>query len=276
MVPSAIATLATGVVIDDIRLLLASLQIFNQSPPTIYLFCDKLIHDALPSFNYTGSIITNLSLTAYTGLDRAKMERMPGKKYKSLFFDFTMEKIALLRWALEQTPDVMFCDADICFLGPLPVIPTGATLALSQHMIRSRDEDKFGRYNAGFMWFSSVGQIDTWEAACADSRFFEQAALEDILEGETVYPFPITQNYGWWRLWQSDENPVNIVRKWTVKSSNKDSGICISNMPLGSVHTHFKERRDDATRMFNEIVIGRLRDAEKTCPGARKLLAALK
>jgi hypothetical protein len=271
--PSAIATLATGTAFEDLRILLASLEIFNEKPPTVYLFCDSPIANKLASFKYSGEIVTKVALNEYLGLNRAKMEALPGKKYSSLFFDFMMEKLALLRWAFTEQPNVMFCDADICFLGPVPALPAGTTLALSQHMIRQRDEDRFGRYNGGFMWLSSVAQIDRWEAACADSRFFEQAALEKVPVGEKFYSFPVTQNYGWWRLWQGSETPQNLLARWSVNNVPRHAGILVGGLPLGSVHTHFHERRDDATRMFNEIVIDRLKKAGSD--KARKLLAVL-
>ena len=253
---------------------MASLEIFNEKPPTVYLFCDTPIANKLASFKYSGEIVTKVALNEYLGLNRAKMEALPGKKYSSLFFDFMMEKLALMRWVLREQSNAMFCDADICFLGPLPSIPLGAKLALSQHMIRQRDENRFGRYNGGFMWLSSATQIDRWEAACAGSRFFEQAALEEVADGgEGFYPFPVTQNYGWWRLWQGSESPQNLLAKWSLKAVPRHAGILVSGSPLGSVHTHFHERRDDATRMFNEIVIDRLKKAEGD--RARKLLAVL-
>jgi hypothetical protein len=272
--PSAIATLATGTAVEDLRILLASLEIFNVKPPTVYLYCDSIVANKVPSFKYSGEIVMNVALNEYTGLNRAKMETLPGKKYSSLFFEFMMEKLALLRWAFKEQPDLMFCDADICFLGPLPTIPEGATLALSQHMIRQRDEARFGRYNGGFMWLSSVAQVDRWEAACADSRFFEQAALEKLpVEGDGFYSFPVTQNYGWWRLWQSSETPAHTLSKWSIGHVPNYAGILVGGAALGSVHTHFYEKRDDATRLFNEIIIDRLKKAVND--KSRKLLAAL-
>jgi hypothetical protein len=272
--PSVVATLATGVVIEDLRILLASLQIFNANPPTVYLYCDHLISTALPK--YSGRIIVKEALNAYLGLNRATMEALPGKRGASLFFDFTMEKIELMRWVLAQESSAMFCDADICFLGPLPAIPSGTTVALSPHMIRPHDEARFGRYNAGFMWFSGTGPVDLWEKACGSSRFFEQAALEDVAAAEQLYEFPVTQNYGWWRLWQGVEHPETLLKKWSIHRTPSTSGITVNGVALGSVHTHFAEKKDKATQAFNTVIREWLGRLEKAHPPARKLLAALK
>ena len=270
--PSAIATLATGVVIDDLRVLFKSLAIFNRNPPTIYLFCDKAIATALPALKYPGKLVVKEALEAYAGLNRAAMERMPGEKYSTRFFDFTMEKVELLKWVLQEEPDALFCDADICFLAPLPEIPRGVEVALSPHMIRPEDEARFGKYNAGFMWFSSLGAVSTWEKGCKTSRFFEQAALEDVaISAGGLFTFPVTQNYGWWRLWQGVEPSRTLFSKWSIKRTPTSAGIAISGVPLGSVHTHFFERNDMATKQFNDLVtdmLGHLKRAHHE-PAAR-------
>ena len=275
LTPSVVATLATGVVIEDLRVLLGSLAIFNTNPPTVYLYCDRIIQAAIPSFKYPGRIVVKEALNEYVGLNRAKMESLPGRKFGTVFFDFTMEKVELMRWVLSQETNAIFCDADICFLGPLPLIPAGTTVALSPHMIRDRDEARFGRYNAGFMWFFGVEPVNRWAEACKTSRFFEQAALEELATADHFYEFPITQNFGWWRLWQGKKGPQEILASWTIKRNPMTAGIAIDGEHLGSVHTHFREKKDDATRMFNDIVIERLKIIQRAHEPARKLLALL-
>jgi hypothetical protein len=274
---TTIATLATGVVIEDLRVLLKSLEIFNANPPTVYLFCDAAITKALPKLAYSGKIMTREVLNDYSLLNRAAMEVIPGKKYSSLFFDFTMEKVELLKWVLQNESEVLFCDADICFLAPLPVIPVGSLVALSPHMIRLRDEAKYGKYNAGFMWFANMDAVLLWEKACATSRFFEQAALEEMAAAfsHSLYLFPVTQNYGWWRLWQSEETPQALLKKWSIKRAPMTAGISIEGVTLGSIHTHFWERRDPATLQFNQIVIGILQDIQGSHLPAKRLLSTV-
>ena len=277
LTPSALATLATSVVIDDLRVLLASLMIFNANPPTVYLLCDKKIAEMLPSLKYAGKVVVKEGLEEYAGLSRADMERLPGKRFSSRFFDFTMEKVELMKWVLQEEPDALFCDADICFLGPLPQIPRGMSVGLSPHMIRSEDEAKYGEYNAGFMWFSSLEAIFKWETACKTSRFFEQAALETVATemGETLYKFPATENYGWWRLWQGKESSQVLFKKWSFKRLPTTAGISIDGIPLGSVHTHFFEKKDAATKRFNQVVIEMLTSLKRAHIPANRLLHIL-
>lgn len=289
--PTVLATLATGGALADLRILLSSLALFNTRPPKVYLYCDATVVSALPGLNYPGEVITNTTaMEPYSGLNRQQMERMPGRRFPSLWFDFMAEKISLLRWAFAEegetaaTPGILFCDADICFLAPLPTIPVGTKVALSHHEIRAADEARYGRYNGGFAWFSSPSHVDTWLTAClAGQRFYEQSALEDVAraaarEGpQALYEFPRTQNFGWWRLFQGERPVAMLLTEWSMnrRINPSSSGIMVAGAPLGSIHTHFKETRDPTTMEFNRWVLSWLQKLERSHEPARRLLRSI-
>lgn len=273
-IPSHIATLATGSAIDDLRTMLKSLQFWNPSPPPVYLFCDSAVAAALPQIGYTGELIVKEALNHYTGLNRAQMESMRGHN-NNLFFDFVCEKLNLLDWVFAETqsPGVLFCDADICFLAPLFSIPTGTTLAVSPHLIRPHDEARYGIYNAGMIWVSSPEVVALWREACDTSTFYEQIAIESVVAAlENVYIIPLTENYGWWRLWQGRRPAAELQAEWKMKHSNPGSGIAIKGQALGSVHTHFAEKNDLATVKYNEWVINCLKRIGQVHQPARDFL----
>lgn len=303
--PTVIATLATGGALADLRNLLFSLALFNPQPPKVYLYCDEAIESILPSLKYPGRIVTNTAAMArYSGLNRQQMERLPGQRFPSLWFDFMAEKISLLKWAFAEegereadlgvmvtdaNPGILFCDADICFFAPLPSIPVGARVALSPHDIRAADEARYGRYNGGFVWLSHSRYADMWLAACdAGQRFYEQSALEDVAAAAAtaavenkyyrpVHIFPRTQNYGWWRMWQGEKPPAALQAEWAMnrRKQPEAAGILVAGEPLGSVHTHFAEQRDAATVEFNRWVLGWLKRLEGGHEPARRLLGHL-
>lgn len=278
MIPSVIATLATGRAIQDLRIFLKSLEIFNPSPPTVYVYCDTVV-TSINDFKYPGKLVFKPVLDDYTLYTRQKMEKMPGKHFKNLWFDFMAEKINLIRWAFEEgAADVMFCDADICFTAPLPTIPDTAVLALSPHAICAADAKKYGYYNGGYLWMREARLATQWWDSCAGARFYEQSALEDLataVKPEELYEFPITENYGWWRLWQGVRTPPELVREWATDKNAGGSGITVNGTRLGSVHTHFYEKGDMATRLFNEFVVKHLLSLVKTHEPARRLLDAV-
>ena len=277
--PSHIATLATRAAIDDLRIMLKSLEFWNNPLPAVYLFCDSAVTAALPSIAYKGTLVTNEVLNDYTELNRAAMERLPGRKYKNLFFDFVCEKLTLLDWVFSTgAKGVLFCDADICFLGPLFQIPDHetTTLAVSPHLIRHQDEAKYGVYNAGMLWVKDSSVVSMWREACNTSAFYEQIAIEDIVaKSENVYQIPITENYGWWRLWQGRRPADELKRAWGMNRNKPGSGITIDGVPLGSVHTHFREMKDGPTITYNEWVLDWLRRIAKVHPITRRFLTHL-
>lgn len=280
-----IATLATGAALEDLRVLLRTLEIFNRNPPTVYLYCDTLAASEAAKMGYKGALHTKDVLGGYSAYDRRTMESMPGKAFKTLWMDFMTEKINLLRWALKEAGSgVLFCDADICFMASLPAIPIEACVALSPHGILERDEQRFGKYNGGFAWFSAVKYADLWWDACATARYYEQSALEDVAkividtEGpDALYEFPKTHNYGWWRLWQGVKSPSELLKQWAMNRTkdSESSGLCVDGSPVGSVHTHFFETTDAATKQFNAMILAWLNVLSKDHTPARRLLAVV-
>ena len=258
-----IATLATNLAYNDLKIFIKTLSLWCKDDyPVVYLYAD----DALPAIDYPGRLVRKSALNKYSAFSRATMEKMASTKYSSLWLEFQMEKLNLFDWVFESEPTaqadgVFYFDADICFLGPLPQVTENAVVGLSPHMIRDADEAKYGKYNAGFIWMKGSDVVNAWRKACANSRFFEQAALECFDTEEwcnRVYMFPVQHNYGWWRLWQGKRPVKDLMNEWSMQRSAKHSGIIVQDAPLSSIHTHWSERFDRATHEFNMMVIKQL------------------
>jgi hypothetical protein len=267
----AVVTLATGIKAQqECMLLLFTLEQYTKPLPIVYIFTDSETAVGLKEkAHYKGELRICETMNTYTGLDRKKMERMPGVKYSNMFSDYTCEKIGAMRRAFQETGEgVWFLDADICLFGPLPHIPISAEVALSPHMIRKDDEARYGHYNAGFMWFGKESLFDVWETACKTSRFFEQAALEEVaaVAGEAAYEFPIQTNFGWWRMWQSEEGSTFIQGQFGFNRMSGGIGLTFDGKPLGSVHTHWAEKEDYYIANFNKFILDKLSKMGKHAP----------
>ena len=272
--PAIVATLATNHALHDLRVFLKTLMLWNSTPPTIYMLVDTDIENALSGISYKGHIKTMNVLDRYTNKTRLEMEQ------QSLWHEFMCEKLRVLDWAfMEATDGVFFFDADICFLGPLPTIPAGTEVMLSQHMIRPADEAKFGKYNAGYCWMSSKKAVDAWRQACPTSRYYEQAALE-CFDGEEwkgrVGQFSQQHNYGWWRLLQGATDAETLQKQWSIFRGAEHSGIVVNGVPLVSVHTHWHEKKDFTIIYFNNLVKSILNRIAKSQPKTYKLLGILR
>ena len=263
--------------LSDFRIFCKTLEVWHPDA-TLYIYTDS--ETAIDSVVFKGTKHVRVALDAYKGLTRSDMEARPGKLYDSLFKDYTYEKANVLDWMWTVNPTLdttgaWFLDADICHLAPLPPIPTSATLALSPHMIRPVDEGLFGKYNAGFMWFKTRDFLDKWRAFASVSRFFEQAALEDIavVAGSGLYEFPIQVNFGWWRMVQGTSPPPDIQGRFSFNRSDKSIGLRYQDKPLQSVHTHWFQT-SGAAGYFNQWLRQYL-DKFKTHPPIQRFLRSL-
>ena len=261
----AIATLANEHAVEDLHLLLFTLDLWNSPPPPVYIFTDTETKPKIDAIPYKGKKTIKIALDPYTGLNRSVMERTPGTKFATLFADFCAEKPVLMKWVLESESAVLFCDADICHLGPLPVIDERVHLVVSPHLIRKSDTDRFGLYNAGYLYLKNKETADRWLLLCKTSSFFEQGCLEDLVSWSnikyglgSVEQFPDTVNYGWWRLWQGECNPETLMKKWRILRKEGGCGLIIGDKPLQSIHTHWSEQRDMATAQFNFWILKQL------------------
>jgi hypothetical protein len=248
----SIATLANTNALNDLKVFLYTLQFFNKTLPDIYLYCDTYID--IINLEYKGNLYKKVSLDEYDGLSREQMEKTKGKIFKTQWEDFMCEKMNLLEWSHITSDRVLFCDSDICFMGPLLNIPDNCELGLSRHEIRTFDEIRFGLYNGGFVFSGNKDIPIRWREATHTSRYFEQAALEDLTKYFKTYFFPIQNNYGWWRLLQGKESVDKLKLKFNVKNNI----IYYDNKPLLSIHTHFKSN-DIATNFFNNFILNLLK-----------------
>ena len=148
-------------------------------------------------------------------------------------------------------------------------------------MIVDRDEKRFGKYNGGYAWFSGLEYTDVWWDACSIARYYEQSALEDVAKYavETggpgaLYEFPKTNNYGWWRMFQSDKDYATIQKGWGIRRLPANAGITVNGESLLSVHTHWVTQ-DYTTSAFNTFVRQLLEKIAPRHVPAKRLLAVL-
>ena len=268
----AVATLANEHAVEDLKLLLFTLELWNPVPPAVYIYTDSETAEKIEAIPYKGTkVLKKDALDLYTGLNRDQMEGSKGIKFTSLFADFCAEKTRLMGWALAEEQKVgrsgvFFCDADICHLGPLPSVPEGVLLGLSSHMIKERDSARFGVYNAGFLFMRLNEITEKWLELCATSYYFEQGCLEELRVwcclrwGAAAFmAFPKQVNYGWWRLWQGDLSPEALQAEWRIGRKEGFCGLVINGEPVLSVHTHWFQQTDIPTFRFNQWVLSQLR-----------------
>lgn len=259
--PAALATLVNETAMKDFELFVKSLELWSETLPPLYVYTTSVLAKIIPRL-YKGQVYVVSVLNAYENLYRQQMESMPSRMgLSNLFHDFTREKPALMEWALASLPEqdksrgVLFCDADIFWLGQLPLIQSGKSLGLSPHGIRPYDETRFGIYNAGFLWMNDPCIAQRWAKLCATSFFFEQGCLQELEREFPAFKFGFEYNYGWWRMFQSPTGTAARQQQWSIKRDAKQqhSGILVDSKPLSCIHTHWTTN-DSTTAAFNLFV----------------------
>ena len=261
---SVICTLATESCLKDLQVFLFTLELYNKTIPVVYILCDNFIEREIKQMG-KHYIKSYPLLEKYGLIERRRMEGEPGSNYKTKWEDFMMEKTTIMDMAFNDNKSIFFCDCDICFMGPMPTInDTNATLSLSKHYIRPIDQMRYGIFNAGFLWTNDPTIPEKWREAAKTSRYYDQAALEDLEKVSSTYNFPKQINYGWWRMFQGTEPFAKLQSEWTISRSDPDySGIKVNGQQLLSIHTHWHETRDIVTIMFNKFVLSKLKILEK-------------
>ena len=106
---------------------------------------------------------------------------------------------------MEYYNNTLFIDGDIVILNEMDLlIERSYDVGLSPHNIFEESENKFGKYNAGFMYVNNKDVTNYWRKIVENyDGFVDQQAL-DYFEGKfKVYKFDDSYNFGWWRLFQN-------------------------------------------------------------------------
>jgi hypothetical protein len=279
-----IVTIATGAeAAKDVQTLLFTLQQWQKTTTELFVFTDSQTKPSLVFANTGTHVRTHVHVTMdeFQGLTRKDMEARQGRRYATLFHDYTAQKITAMDEVFDAESGVWFLDADICLFAALPNIPSSTTVALSPHYIRAGDEVKFGRYNAGFLWIKDRATLDVWRKAMFGSRFFEQAALEAVATAAAacggLYEFPIQNNFGWWRLFQSADPPAVIESRLAFHRIGGDSvGLRYDGETLRSIHTHMHDTGATGhMAQFNKWIKARLEFLARSHKPARALMGHL-
>jgi len=224
----------------------------------LYIYTDS--KTPIPSIKTTCTIYSKVMLDAYSDIDHREAETKEGKTYKLMWADFMYEKANIIQWIFDteetaKETGVWYMDMDVTHFAPLPTIPKGATLGLSPYNIVDEYIKIFGKYNAGYIWFGNQAILDDWRKAGHTSRFFEQAALEDLVGTNIVYEFPIQVNYGWWHMSHSPLSAHEHIRKISLYRPDTSIGIRYDNKILQSVNTHWNHNVDSEVGYFNKVFL---------------------
>lgn len=115
-------------------------------------------------------------------------------------------KMDVIEWAIRETGNTFFLDADIVLLRPIdqdlthPVMLSPHHYLLSEEASRSH-RTRYGGFNAGYLFVAEEGLAAEWrEIYLNRSSFYEQEGMALLFESFDVGKFDETHNVGFWRF----------------------------------------------------------------------------
>jgi len=244
--PSCFSTIATRGVLNDLRALLASLS-WCMKGARIYIFSDTFTaeHFTDMPFGVELDIRWVICLDQFTELNRGQMEQM------GLWSDFQLMKPRSMLHAFGNGEiDVMFLDADIFLMRPITLDDYGGqAVSLSRHHILKQMERMYGEFNGGTIWTSNPEIVRFWMNRFPESRYYDQACLEDVYEGFDCHVMHEGQNISPYRIYRAPENAATVVERFSTANGD----LTYKNIPVQFIHTHLGYK-DGIFGAFNELV----------------------
>ena len=251
MKPSSFCTISTYSCAFELVGLLLSLSIFHRNSP-VHIMCDDATKEYVMRMTPTPELKIKwyIELNEYTHLDRGQMEAM------SIFKKFLNSKAKVMLYALKKHKDVLFLDSDIILTNPIEEIDNNMMLGVSKQYLVKELLQKTGYYNAGMIWTKSPHVCEDWIKFTETSRYFEQAAIEDLVKKYSNFKFGEECNVQCWRYY-SNHDPFPLENNFF--SCKKLSNIFYKDKPLVCFHTHLRDKRFAS---FNNLILYHLNNAK--------------
>ena len=243
--PSSFCTICTSNCAFECIGLLLSLSVYHPNE-TIYIICDTKTKRTISEMTPTPrlKIIFMVELDEYDGMGRREM------MMQDVWTNFQMMKANVISRALENEPDTLLLDCDIIITGVIDEIDSSKDLGVSPQFIRQEFVDKTGYYNGGMLWTKNKTVPADWIQFTKDSRYHDQASIEDLVRNYSYFEFGDNYNVQCWRLTLSEESPEQIAERFTSRVG--DANVYYNNKPIKFIHTHFNDARFET---FNKLVI---------------------
>jgi hypothetical protein len=229
--PSSFCAVSTKQCMSELVILLSSISYHHPKIP-VFIVCDiDTFNTVEPLFHNKHEMYWFKDLNKYSNMSRQQMTE------KGIWGEFQMSKASAIEYALQVYPDTLFLDSDIVLLEPMKDIDSTKQLGVSRGYIDKETSSKVGIYNGGFLWTNQKGLPDKWRQYTKKSRYFDQAAIEDLVKEYDTFEFSEQHNLQSWRFIVGEEPYIERFFNPTTKH------ILYKDKRLQSIHTHFGEQR---------------------------------
>ena len=218
----SICTMATKKSEQDFKQFILSVK-KNYKNINVFVICDSYI---IKEYQETGFTFLN-KLDQYQLLNREQMEQ------KGIWLKFMLMKTEVIDYALQKNKNTLFVDCDVYFLNSKLEIDFNKQVGLSPHYISKQEQEKYGKYNAGFIYISDKEVTKYWRESDHKGFYFEQGILDTFPDKFDSFEFNENNNFGFWRL-----NNVDNINEVIIKLKFLDGKYYYNEKELNSLHIH--------------------------------------
>jgi hypothetical protein len=256
--PASYSTLFAGERALDAVLLLASLALHHPGAH-VYISTDSKTYEWF--LEHCKILFYSLNLHWTLALDQYNMnQKREEMEASNIWNDFMLEKVGIMEKAMALHNDTMLLDADFVLLEPI-YLPseTHYQLGVSPHYMKASEGTKYGIYNGGMLWTNQFGLGAAWRKASTVSRYFEQAAIEDLTKIYTpFFEFGPEHNVGFWRPVHHQISPKEFYSHLHFDANTQT--IMLHNRSVATFHTHILTTYPyDVGNKFSAIFVEMLR-----------------
>lgn len=246
--PNSFCFIATEKVSFEAIGMLLSLSLYHPNA-SVYGLVDTNTKYEIENTSPKIRLNLNLSVTLdkYSKKNRKQMEE------ENIAKEFWDNKAEVIKIALANSNDTMFLDVDIIFFNKINSIDKSKELALSPHYIKKSESDIWGFYNSGLLWTKNINVAYDWIYFTKNSRYMEQASLEDLANKYDYQELGKEINFTPWRIihLKNDEERKDVIESINTNNNN----INYNDKPLVCFHTHFYSPQFNS---INNFIISKL------------------
>lgn len=218
--PTSICTHANKYDVHKLNMLLKSIIQYNNDIP-IYLACDEYIETFI---NQSEGFRPYVQMKVFEGLRPLKPQDC-------------------MEFALTTSTDTLYVNNNIIFFDEIPLIQNDKDIGLSPNYANEEYQKQNGNYDTGMIYVNNKSFIDWMD---------ETTSLDNAVKVFTYFHFDKVTNFGWWRLFGSDDAQLNI----TKLNLNKDFKLRYETNIINSIQFHFGYSQYDYT--FNNLIIKKM------------------
>ncbi len=243
MKPNSFCTICTKNYKEELLCLLLTLSIHHTNEK-IYILCDKETKEYIKETTPIPKLKIKwyANLTRYSLLKRRDMEKM------GIWCDFQLNKMDIIKHAIEKEGDTLYLDSDMIILDEISDIQDDKELGLSPQFLNESTMEEIGYYNGGMIWCNNIKIIEDWIFFTQNSRYYDQAALDDVYEIHEKNTFKFSENYNFQydRLLKGDKINEEIIKNLNVKNNK----ILYKNKNVKNLHLRFNGEMNNIRQLF--------------------------